>query len=243
MADAQSFKNVKAVVFDTFGTVTDWRGSVTRMGEALAKKKGIEGIDWEAFARAWRAGYRPGLHRVISGQRAWTPLDVIHRERLEEILVEFGLAGRFSEDEKADLNMFWHRLAPWPDSIPGLLRLKTRFLVAPLSNGSLMLLANMAEHAGLPWDFIYSSDMHMAYKRDPEVYRNAVRLLGVKPEEVMMGAAHNDDLEAARKEGLRTAYINRPTEYGVDQVKDFEATSDYDVIVDSVEDLAIALGC
>jgi 2-haloacid dehalogenase len=106
-----------------------------------------------------------------------------------------------------------------------------------------MLLANMAKHAGLPWDFIYSSDMHMAYKRDPEVYRNAVRLLGVKPGEVMMGAAHNDDLEAARKEGLRTAYINRPTEYGVDQVKDFEATSNYDVIVDSVEDLAEALGC
>ena len=243
MADRKDFKNVKAVVFDTFGTITDWRGSVTRMGEALAKKKGIEGVDWEAFARAWRAGYRPGLHRVISGQRAWTPLDVIHRERLDEILVEFGIADRFTEDEKADLNMFWHRLSPWPDSIPGLLRLKTRFLIAPLSNGSLMLLANMAKHAGLPWDFIYSSDMHMAYKRDPEVYRNAVRLLGVKPEEVMMGAAHNDDLEAARKEGLRTAYINRPTEYGVDQVKDFEATSDYDVIVDSVEDLAVAMGC
>lgn len=243
MAPNEALQDVKAVVFDTFGTITDWRGSVTRMGEALAKKKGIDGVDWEAFARAWRAGYRPGLHRVISGQRAWTPLDVIHRERLEEILPEFGLDGVFSEDEKTEINLFWHRLSPWPDSIPGLLRLKKKFLIAPLSNGSLMLLANMAKNAGLPWDFIYSSDMHMAYKRDPEVYRNAVRLLGVKPGEVMMGAAHNDDLEAARKEGLRTAYINRPTEYGVDQVKDFEATSNYDVIVDSVEDLAEALGC
>ncbi|MEQ9360920.1 MAG: haloacid dehalogenase type II, partial [Rhodospirillales bacterium] len=96
MADQKDFKNVKAVVFDTFGTITDWRGSVARMGEALAKKKGIEGVDWEAFARAWRAGYRPGLHRVISGQRAWTPLDVIHRERLDEILIEFGIAGHFT---------------------------------------------------------------------------------------------------------------------------------------------------
>lgn len=243
MVEGNSLEGVKAIVFDTFGTITDWRGSITRQGESLAKKKGIEGIDWEAFARAWRAGYRPGLHRVISGQRAWTPLDVIHRERLDEILPEFGLGDRFTEEEKADINLFWHRLSPWPDSIPGLLRLKRKFLIAPLSNGSLMLLASMAKNAGLPWDFIYSSDMHMAYKRDPEVYRNAVRLLGVKPEEVMMGAAHNDDLEAARKEGLRTAYINRPTEYGEDQVKDFKATSNWDIIVDTVEDMAAQLGC
>ncbi|MEQ8504714.1 MAG: haloacid dehalogenase type II [Rhodospirillales bacterium] len=243
MAEQQSLDGVKAVVFDTFGTITDWRGSITRQGEALAKKKGIEGVDWEAFARAWRAGYRPGLHRVISGQRAWTPVDVIHRERLDEILPEFGMGDAFNEQEKDDINLFWHRLSPWPDSIPGLLRLKRKFLIAPLSNGSLMLLASMAKNAGIPWDFIYSSDMHQAYKRDPEVYRNAVRLLGVKPEEVMMGAAHNDDLEAARKEGLRTAYINRPTEYGTDQVKDFKATSDWDVIVDTVEDLASQLGC
>lgn len=235
--------DVKAVVFDTFGTISDWRGSITRMGETLAKKKGIEGVDWEAFARAWRAGYRPGLARVISGKRKWTAIDVIHRERLEEILPEFGLGDTFTEAEKDDINLFWHRLDPWPDSVPGLLRIKTKYLISPLSNGSLMLLTSMAKRAGLPWDFVLSSDMPMAYKRDPEVYRTAVRLLGIEPHELMLGAAHNDDLEAAKREGLCTGYINRPTEYGIDQVKDFEATGNWEIIADSVEDMADKLGC
>ena len=234
---------IKAIVFDTFGTVSDWRGSITRMGEALARKKGVTGVDWEAFARAWRAGYRPGLKAVIAGKRPWTPVDVIHRERLEEILPQFGLDGVFSEDEKADINLFWHRIDPWPDSIPGLLRLKKKFLIGPLSNGSLMLLTSMAKRAGIPWDFVLSSDMHKAYKRDPEVYRNAIRLLGLEPGEVMMGAAHNDDLQAARAEGMATAYINRPTEYGADQVKDFKAEDDFDVVAESMEEVADALGC
>ena len=234
---------VKAIVFDTFGTVTDWRGSITRMGEALARRKGIDGVDWEAFARAWRAGYRPGLKKVIDGERPWTPVDIIHRERLEEILPQFGMDGVFSEDEKADINLFWHRLSPWPDSIPGLLRLKRKFMIGPLSNGSLWLLSSMAKNAGIPWDFVLSSDMPQAYKRDPKVYQTAVRLLGIEPGELMMGAAHNDDLQAARAEGLATAYINRPTEYGQDQVKDFEATEDYDVVVSSMEELATEMGC
>lgn len=243
MASKALQTRVKAIVFDTFGTISDWRGSITRMGESLARRKGIEGIDWEAFARAWRAGYRPGLQRVIKGERPWTPIDVIHRERLEEILPQFGLDGAFTEEEKADLNLFWHRLDPWPDSVPGLLRLKKTYLIGPLSNGSLMLLAGMAKRAGIPWDFVLSSDMPMAYKRDPKVYQTAVRLLGIQPNELMLGAAHNDDLQAARAEGLATAYINRPTEYGQDQKKDFEAEEDYDVIVDSVEDLASEMGC
>lgn len=233
--------NVKAIVFDTFGTLTDWRSSIAREGAIVARKKGLEDFDGDAFARAWRAGYRPGMAKVISGEREWTAIDVIHRERLDEILPQFGL-DMLNEDERVHLNLAWHRINPWPDSVPGLLRLKKKFLIAPLSNGSLTLLANMAKRAGLPWDFVFSSDMHKAFKRDPRVYQNAIALLGMQPHEVMMGAAHNDDLEAAREQGMRTAYVNRPTEYGVDQKKDFEATSDWDIIVDDVEGIAEAMG-
>lgn len=237
-----SIKDVKAIVFDTFGTITDWRTSIGNEGARVAKAKGIKDFDGDAFARAWRAGYRPGMAPVIAGTRPWTPVDVIHRERLDVILPEFGL-DMLNEEERQDLNKAWHRINPWPDSVPGLLRLKKKFLIAPLSNGSLVLLASMAKRAGIPWDFVFSSDMHKAYKRDPKVYDNAVALLGIKPGELMMGAAHNDDLEAARKQGLRTAYINRPYEYGVDQKKDFKADSDWDIICDTVEELATAMGC
>lgn len=235
-------ENIKAIVFDTFGTITDWRTSIANEGIRVAQRKGIADFDGDAFARAWRAGYRPGMARVISGERPWTPVDVIHRERLDEILPEFGL-DMLDEAEREHLNKAWHRINPWPDSVPGLLRLKKAHLIAPLSNGSLVLLSSMAKRAGIPWDFVFSSDMHKAYKRDPKVYQNAIALLGFEPHEVMMGAAHNDDLEAARGEGMRTAYINRPTEYGVDQSKDFEATSDWDIISETVEGVAEAMGC
>ena len=154
----------------------------------------------------------------------------------------FGL-DMLDEAERDHLNLAWHRINPWPDSIPGLLRLKKNYLIAPLSNGSLTLLAGMAKRAGIPWDFVFSSDMHKAYKRDPKVYQNAIALLGLEPGEVMMGAAHNDDLEAARAQGMRTAYINRPTEYGADQSKDFEAASDWDIITDHVGGIADVMGC
>jgi len=240
---SDDLEKVKVLVFDTFGTVSDWRGSVARMGARLAAQKGIEGVDWDAFARAWRAGYRPGMARVQSGERPWTSVDVIHRERLEEILPQFGMGDAFSEDEKADINLFWHRLDPWPDSIPGLLRLKQKFLIAPLSNGSLILLSSMAKRAGLPWDFVFSSDTFKAYKRDAAVYLGAIDLLGLEPGEVMMTAAHNDDLEAARSHGMRTAYVNRPYEYGPDQSKDFEAESEWDVITDTIIGVAEKMGC
>jgi 2-haloacid dehalogenase len=237
-----SLGQVKALLFDTFGTVVDWRGSVTRMGERLAAAKGIEGVDWDAFARAWRAGYRPGMAPVISGERPWTPIDVIHRERLEEILVSFGISDHFDEAERADMNLMWHRLDPWPDSIPGLLRLKQTYTIGPLSNGATQLLVNMAKRAGIPWDLILSSDVTRAYKRDPRAYQGAIAALAMEPHEVMMCAAHNDDLEAAREQGMRTAYINRPTEYGPDQVRDFEATSDWDIVTTHIGGIADALG-
>jgi 2-haloacid dehalogenase len=236
-----SLKNVKALLFDTFGTVVDWRGSVTRMGERLGAQKGIEGVDWEAFARAWRAGYRPGMMPVISGERPWTPIDVIHRERLEEILLTYCIADNFTDDEKTNLNLMWHRLDPWPDTVPGLLRLRRAYTIGPLSNGSTQLLINMAKRAGIPWDLILSSDVTRAYKRDPRAYQGAIAALAMEPGEVMMCAAHNDDLEAAREQGMRTAYINRPTEYGPDQIKDFEATSNWDIITDHIGGIADAL--
>ncbi len=235
-------KKVKALVFDTFGTVVDWRGSVTRMGQRLAATKGIEGIDWDAFARSWRAGYRPGMAPVIAGKRPWTPIDVIHREILEEILITYGIADNFTDGEKSDFNLMWHRLDPWPDSVPGLLRLKRNHIIAPLSNGATQLLVNMAKRAGIPWDLILSSDITRAYKRDPRAYQGAIAALGMQPHQVMMCAAHNDDLEAAREQGMRTAYINRPYEYGPDQTKDFEATSDWDIITDHIGGIADALG-
>ncbi len=237
-----SLRAVKALLFDTFGTVVDWRGSVTRMGERLGARKGIEGVDWEAFARAWRAGYRPGMAPVISGERPWTPIDVIHREILEEILVTFGIDERFSDAEKSEMNLMWHRLDPWPDSVPGLLRLKRNYIIGPLSNGATQLLVNMAKRAGLPWDLILSSDITRAYKRDPRAYQAAIAALGMEPGEVMLCAAHNDDLEAAAGQGMRTAYINRPTEYGADQSKDFQAITDWDIITDHVGGIAEALG-
>jgi 2-haloacid dehalogenase len=237
-----SLTQVKALLFDTFGTVVDWRGSVTRMGERLAARKGIEGVDWDAFARAWRAGYRPGMAPVIAGTRPWTPIDVIHRERLDVILKEFGIASRFAEEEVADINLMWHRLDPWPDSVPGLLRLKRDYIIGPLSNGATGLLVNMAKRAGIPWDLILSSDVTRAYKRDPRAYQAACAALAMHPNQVMMCAAHNDDLEAAREQGMRTAYINRPTEYGPDQSKDFEATSDWDIVTNHIGGIADTLG-
>lgn len=234
---------IKALLFDTFGTVVDWRGSIAAMGQRLSAREGIEGVDWDAFARAWRAGYQPGMQKVRSGQRGWTPIDVIHRERLDEILPEFGLADRFDEAARVDMNLWWHRLDPWADSVPGLRRLAARFPIGPLSNGSTLLLVNMAKRAGIPWDYIASSDVTRAYKPEPEAYLNACAGMGLEPGEVMMCAAHNDDLEAAASNGMPTAYIDRPTEYGPDQIKDFGATGDWDIITDHVGGIADALGC
>ena len=233
---------VRALVFDTFGTVVDWRGSIARRMTKAAHAKGIQ-IDADAFARAWRAGYRPGLERVISGERPFTPIDTIHRERLDEILDRFDIAGRFGEPERAEMTLWWHRLDPWPDSVPGLRRLAARYLIGPLSNGSTVLLASMAKRAAIPWDFIMSSSIVRAYKRHPDAYLNCCRALELETHQVMMCAAHNDDLEAAGSHGMRTAYINRPYEYGADQTRDFEATGRFDIVTDEIGGIAEALGC
>ena len=229
---------VKVVLFDTFGTIVDWRGSIKKIGERLGEQKQMPDVDWDSFAREWRAGYHPGMRQVQSGERSWVSIDKIHRERLDAILSDFKIDQFFDEREKIDLNFSWHNLDPWPDTIPGLTKIKSKFLIGPLSNGSLMLLAKMAKRAAIPWDFILSSDTFKAYKRDPSVYLGAIDLIGVKAREILMVAAHNDDLEAARSHGMRTAFVNRSYEYGVDQTKDFKAEAEWDFISESIEDLA-----
>lgn len=231
---------IKALVFDVFGTLVDWRGSIVREGEAWGQARGVS-VDWAAFADAWRGAYHPSMDRVRRGERPWTMLDDLHRETLDRLLGEFGLTGLDAAD-KDHWNRVWHRLTPWPDTVPGLLALKPHFALATLSNGNVALLLNMAKHAGMPFDTILSAELCRHYKPDPEVYRMAYGLLGLAPHEVLMTAAHNSDLVAASKEGLRTAFFPRPTEYGPAQVKDKQADHRFDFVATDLVDLARQLG-
>ena len=232
---------VKAMVFDTFGTVVDWRGSIIAEGESYWKaQRGID-IDWVKFAEAWRGGYGPILNRVRTGELPWTKLDVLHRMILDDILPQFGVTN-LSEADKRHLNLIWHRLSAWPDAASGLARLKSRYVIAPLSNGNLSLLTNMAKFAGLPWDCILGCDLFEHYKPDPETYLGAAAILGLEPSQVMMTAAHTNDLEAARKLGLRTAYVHRPLESGPGRERPHPAQGDFDVVADDFRDMATKLG-
>ena len=231
--------NVRALLFDVFGSVVDWRTSIAHDLSAWGKTKGIE-ADWEAFARAWRGHYQPKMHEVRTGQRPFTLLDDLHREALQLLLPTFRISN-LSEADIVYVNRVWHRLDAWPDSIAGLWRLKAKFTIAPLSNGNVALLNNMAKHAGLPWDLNLSTEWFKAYKPQPETYLGAVRALGLTPGEVMMCAAHNDDLLAARQCGLKTAFWPRPTEYGTEQSKDFAAEENWDVVATDIRDLASQL--
>lgn len=204
--------HIKALAFDVFGTVVDWRSTIIREGEKLGKKKSIS-IDWADFADAWRSRYVPSMGRVRQGDIPWTNLDGLHRASLEKLLEEFQIEN-LSESEKENFNRVWHRLDPWPDAVEGLVRLKSRYIITPLSNGNIALLTNMAKRAGLPWDLILSAELVRRYKPDPEVYLMVPSLLDLKAGEVMMVAAHPDDLQAAGEAGLRTAYVPRPLEFG-----------------------------
>ena len=225
---------VEAIVFDVFGTLVDWRSGVIRTGERLDGT-----VDWAVIADDWRAEYGPSLERVRTGERAWQNLDVLHRESLLRVLEARGVTGL----DEGDLNQLvgaWHRLDPWPDVLPGLLRLRTRYLVAPLSNGHVRLLTNMAKRAGIPWDLILSAELAGQYKPAETVYRTAADLLNLAPEAVLMVAAHEGDLEASRNAGLQTAYVHRPYEWGHDTLKttDRPDPAAYDLIVDDVLELA-----
>ena len=231
----------KALIFDTFGTVVDWRGSIIEEGRAWGKAKGFD-IDWASFADRWRAGYGPSMDKVRKGELPWTKLDVLHRMILDELLQEFRMIPGLTEEEKDHWNRVWHRLKPWPDSVPGLTRLKRKFIIAPLSNGNVALLTEMAKNAGLPWDAILSAELARHYKPDRESYLTAVDLLGLKPEEVMMVAAHIGDLNAARSYGLRTGFIYRPKEYGPTRQADKADPGQFDVVSKDMLDLATQLG-
>jgi 2-haloacid dehalogenase len=203
---------VKALVFDAFGTVVDWRGSIIREGGQWGRKAAMD-VDWAKFADRWRAGYGPSMDKVRRGTLPWMKLDALHRLILDQLLEEFGIAG-LNEDEKEHWNRVWHRLTPWPDAVEGLGRLRQDHVLATLSNGNVSLLVEMAKNAGLPWDAVLSAELFRHYKPDREVYLGAVDLLGCRPEQVMMVAAHPDDLKAAASCGLRTAFVPRPLEYG-----------------------------
>jgi 2-haloacid dehalogenase len=232
--------DVKALLFDVFGTVVDWRSGVVRDGEKLAEARGLD-VDWAAFADAWREEYQPSLDRVRRGETEWRNLDSLHRESLNRLLDRFGIAD-LTDEEREYLNRAWHRLDPWPDAVPGLNRLRSDYLIAPLSNGHVRLLTNMAKRAGIPWDTVLSAELSKHYKPDDEAYLTAVDLLDCRPEEVMMVAAHERDLEASQDVGLRTAYVHRPREWGPESEKDRPDESAYDFVVDDLTDLADRLG-
>jgi 2-haloacid dehalogenase len=233
-------QDIKILAFDVFGTVVDWRSSVIAEGEQLGKAKGLQ-VDWAAFADAWRAIYRPYMDRVLNGELPWTKLDNLHMMMLEATLKQFGITV-LNQDEKAHFNRVWHRLKPWPDSVPGLQRLKSRFVITTLSNGNISLLANMAKFAGLPWDCVLSAENVLHYKPDPSVYLLVPQLFDLKPEQVMMVAAHEHDLEAAQKHGLRTAFVHRPLERGPEKAAPVPPKDRYDFVANDFLELAKHLG-
>ncbi|MBL8352777.1 MAG: haloacid dehalogenase type II [Burkholderiaceae bacterium] len=231
---------IRALVFDVFGTVVDWRSSIIAEGRALGGRLGPD-ADWPALADAWRAGYFGSMAQVAKGELPWMTIDALHRRVLDELLPRFGLAA-LDEAARDHLNRAWHRLAPWPDSVAGLARLRSRYVTATLSNGNVSLLVNMAKHAGLPWDCVLSAELFGRFKPDPEVYLGAARLLGFAPPQLMMVAAHPSDLAAARRAGLKTAYIPRPDEYGPGGWMEPVGDRVFDLVAPDLRALADQLG-
>jgi 2-haloacid dehalogenase len=233
--------NVQALLFDVFGTVVDWRSSLREEMSRFGAERNID-ADWAAFADDWRRLYQPAMEEVRAGRRPWTILDVLHRESLDKLAPKYGLAG-LSEPDMCRINAMWHRLEPWPDTVAGLMRLKSRYIIGTLSNGNVGLLTRMAKHGGLPWDVILGAETARAYKPLPQAYLASAELLNLAPLHVMLVAAHNGDLAAAAACGLRTAFVARPTEHGPHQKRDFQADQAWDVVTDSFINLADAMGC
>ncbi len=242
-------KGLRALVFDVFGTVVDYRGTIIREGEQLNHEKGLH-VDWAAFADAWRGRYVPNMQRVMQQELPWTNLDSLHRMALDELLQQFRVTG-LSEDEKVHLNNVWHRLDPWPDAVAGLTRLKGSYTIGTLSNGNVSLLVDMAKHSKLPWDVIFSAELVKAYKPDPRTYAMTYELLQLEPHQVMLVAAHQEDLQAAQKVGLRAGFVFRPLEHGpvkapattgTDTPSVTVAGYDFDNVANDFEDLARQLG-
>lgn len=236
MADTQ----VKALIFDVFGTVVDWRSSIIKHGKNFGRIHGVE-ADWDAFADTWRSKYSPFMNKVRTGELPWTNLDALHRMALDEVLDEFKITG-ISDEDKNEFNLAWHDLKPWPDSVPGLYRLKARHIIAPMSNGNVALMTNMAKNGGLPWDCILGAEVAKHYKPDPESYLTAVELLGLRPDQVMMTAAHQGDLLASQKVGLQTGFVPRPREHGPNRTPDPTPDPSFNVVATDFMDLAAKMG-
>jgi len=228
---------VKAYIFDVFGTLVDWRMSIARETVNFFNAKNVD-VDGSAFADYWRGRYQPAMERIRSGSRGYVPLDDLHRENLMETLDHFDLRQHVSEDESFLLAKAWEKLDPWTDVVDGLNHLKKRAIIAPCSNGSIALMTRLARYGNLPWDCILGADIAQNYKPNPAVYAACCSALRLGKEEVMMVAAHNDDLEAAQNAGLKTCFIPRVTEYGEHQSKDFEPTGDWDHVVATISEVA-----
>ena len=237
-----ALSQVKAVVFDTFGTVVDWRSGVAREAAPFIARHGLS-IAPEAFAAGWRQRYQPAMEPIRTGARSYVPLDVLHRENLVDLLAEIAPGRQFPGDELDELNRAWHRLDPWPDAVAGLTRLKRRYIVGPLSNGNIALMVNMAKRADIPWDVILGADVSRAYKPHPIAYTATAAALGIAPSECMLVAAHNRDLAAARRAGLATGFVARPREHGPDQTTDLAPSEAWEVVAADFEELADRLGC
>ncbi len=232
---------LKAVTFDVFGTVVDWRTSIAREVESLAVKKKFA-VDGQRFADAWRELYQPSMTKVRDGKVPWTVLDDLHRTNLLQVLETFGI-DQLSEEEIEHLNRAWHRLDPWPDAVAGLQRLKQHYIIGTLSNGNVALIVNMAKFSGLPWDVVLGAEIARHYKPQPEAYLKSAEILGLEPRECMLVAAHNGDLAAAGRCGFQTAFVPRPKEYGPEQTTDLVAEYDCDVVAGDFIELAQILGC
>jgi 2-haloacid dehalogenase len=231
---------VQALTFDVFGTVVDWRGSLIREGIGFGAARGLK-VDWARFADDWRGGYGPSMDRVRRGELPWTNIDTLHRIVLDQLLEKYHITG-LSEADKEHFNRVWHRLTAWPDAVAGLTRLRARYILATLSNGNVALLTNMAKYAGLPWDCILSAELMKHYKPDPEVYQTAASLLGLRPDQVMMVAAHQGDLRAAQAVGQQTAFVPRPMEHGPERRPDLTPDPAFTVHAADFNDLAAKLG-
>jgi 2-haloacid dehalogenase len=232
---------IRALTFDTYGTVVDWRSSVLAELRALGERT-RRTVDWERFLADWKSVYRPAMDRINTGESPWATVDVIYRRRLEVLLAQHGLGG-LGDAEVEHLSRAWWRLDPWPDAVPGLARLKRRYIISPLSNASFIGMVELARFAKLPWDCILTAENARLYKPRPEVYRMAISLLGLQPGQAMMVAAHNYDLASARAEGMATAFVPRPTEHGPGQTSDLQPEDDWDVVAKDFEDLAARLAC
>ena len=233
---------VKALVFDVFGTVVDWRTSLISDFTRWSGTRGIK-ADWTVLVDGWREVYQASMDEVRKHpERGYKILDTLHRESLEKLVAQLSITG-LTDADLHHLTMGWHRLHPWPDSIAGLTRLKKKFIISPLSNGNVALLTEMAKFAGLPWDLVMSAELFEHYKPDPETYLGAARLLCLKPEQVMMVAAHNNDLRAAQKNGLKTAFVLRPTEYGPLQNRIIKPDGEWDIVAKDFGGIADKLGC